>query len=270
MTSPRTLQQNTYSAPIVTKAIRVMRYIVTAERNPGISEIATKLGLAKSTTHGILAALEEAGWVLRDPITRRYSCGYALKQLLKRAQVRIPLVQKARPHLEKLAAELDEDVFLGICPGNFILILDQVASSREMRISARPGTRLPLFAGGAGRLFLAYENKDYVTKIIRTKGLPQHGPNSITDPKRYLKELQQVRETGVAIDMEEYLANVWAVAFPIFFGKKTRKRLVAGFWVVGINSETTAERMREAERLGKLTGDALSHDITTNGYEEVR
>jgi DNA-binding IclR family transcriptional regulator len=60
-----------YSAPIVSKAMRVLKMILTESENPGISEIASKLKLAKSTTHGILAALEETGWVLRDPITRK-------------------------------------------------------------------------------------------------------------------------------------------------------------------------------------------------------
>lgn len=249
--------------------MRVMKMIVTSQRNPGISEIASRLSLAKSTTHGILAALEESGWVLRDPVTRRYSCGYAVKGLMENAQVRIPLVLKARPFLEKLAADLDEDVFLGICPGNFLLILDQVASSKEMRISAPPGTRLPLFAGSAGKIFLAHEDKEHVSKIIRTKGLPQYGPNSITDPKRYLKELQRIRDSGVSVDVEEYLPNVWAVAIPVFFGKKARRRMVAGFWVVGINSEATEQRMKETERLGRLTGEALSNAITAASYEDA-
>ncbi len=155
MTGGHGSTQSTYSAPIVSKAMKVLKMIVTSSRNPGISEIAAKLSLAKSTTHGILAALEESGWVLRDPVTRRYTCGHAVKDIGRFASVRIPLVEKARPHLETLAAELDEDIFLGICIGTQLLILDQMESSRDMKITARPGTRLPLFAGGAGKIFLA-------------------------------------------------------------------------------------------------------------------
>ena len=118
-----------YSAPIVSKAMRVLKMIITAPRNPGISEIASELSLAKSTTHGILAALEESGWVLRDPITRKYTCGHAVKDLAGMAQVRVPLVERARPFLEKLSTDLDEDVFMGILAGNNLLILDQIESS---------------------------------------------------------------------------------------------------------------------------------------------
>ncbi len=245
----------------------MLKMIVTSSRNPGISEIAAKLSLAKSTTHGILAALEESGWVLRDPVTRRYTCGHAVKDIGSFASVRIPLVEKARPHLETLGAELDEDIFLGICIGTQLLILDQMESSRDMKITARPGTRLPLFAGGAGKIFLAHHDREAVIRIVTAKPLPQFTTKSITDPEEYLAELDRIRESGVALDMGEYLPNVWSVGVPIFYGRRNRKRMVAGFWVVGINSAETAQRMQNAERLGRLTGEAISRSIGTYSQE---
>ena len=70
-----------YTAPIAQKTLRVLELIVSAPENPGVSRIAADLSLAKSTTHGILAALEETGWVLRDPVTRKYTGGHALIEL---------------------------------------------------------------------------------------------------------------------------------------------------------------------------------------------
>ena len=257
-----------YSAPIVSKAMRVLRMIVTSPRNPGISEIALKLSLAKSTTHGILAALEETGWVLRDPVTRKYTSGYTAKDIAGKADIRLPLVDKVRPHLKQLAVELDEDIFLGICTGNHLLIIDQMESAKELKITARPGTRLPLFAGAAGKIFLAHQDRDTVTRLVRSKPIPQFTQKSITDPRLYLEELRRVRREGIASDVAEYLTNVWCVALPIFYGKKNRRRMVAGFWVVGINSALTSQRMQTAERLGRLTGDAITRAISHYNHDE--
>jgi DNA-binding IclR family transcriptional regulator len=257
-----------YSAPIVSKAMKVLKMIVTSTRNPGISEIASRLSLAKSTTHGILAALEESGWVLRDPVTRKYTCGHAVKDIGTHANVRIPLVDKSRPYLEKLASDLDEDVFLGICTGTHLLILDQLESSKELKITARPGTRLPLFAGGAGKIFLAHQAHDALVRLLSAKPLPIYTSKSISDPVAYMAELDRVREAGVALDTGEYLPNVWSVGVPIFYGRKNRRRMVAGFWVVGINSTLTPDRMLRAERLGRATGDAISRGISSYGYDE--
>ncbi|MGB6063565.1 MAG: IclR family transcriptional regulator [Desulfomonilaceae bacterium] len=254
-----------YSAPIVSKAMRVLKMIFTSPKNAGISEIAAKLSLAKSTTHGILAALEESGWVLRDPVTRKYTCGHAAKNLAANASVRVPLVEQARPHLEKLGAELDEDIFLGIGTGRQLLILDQIESSKELKIRARPGTRISGFAGSAGKIFLAYDDQEAVSRLIRSQPPPKFTPDSVTNPDKYLSDLDRVRAEGAAFDVGEYLPNVWCVAIPIFFGKKARKRMVAAFWVVGLDSELSAQRMKMAELLGRETGEILSKVISNQG-----
>jgi DNA-binding IclR family transcriptional regulator len=253
-----------YSAPIVSKALRVLKMIVSSQKNPGISEIAANLSLAKSTTHGILAALETTGWVLRDPITRKYTCGHAVKDLAANADVRISLIDQARPYLEKLSSEIDEDIFLGMCTGQQLLILDQIESSRELKIRARPGARISKFAGAVGKLFLAYHDSEAVEKIVTSNPLPAFTADSVTDPEQYMADLELIREAGVASDMGEYLPNVWAVAVPIFYGKKNRRRMVAGFWVVGINTEESISRMELAERLGKEAGAAISRAISAN------
>lgn len=238
--------------------------IITAPRNPGISEIASALSLAKSTTHGVLAALEESGWVLRDPITRKYTSGHAVKELAGRAHVRLPLVDRARPFFEKLGTELDEDVFLGIFTGTHLLILDQVESSKELKLTGRPGTRISMYAGGAGKIFLAHMDREVVRRLLTTYPPTKFTPRSITDPDKYLADLDKIRQAGVALDYGEYIANVQAVSVPIFYGKKTRRRMVAGFWVVGFDWHLVPGKMETARRLAVKTGEALSKAISSN------
>jgi len=242
--------------------MRVLKMIVTAPSNPGISEIASTLSLAKSTTHGILAALEESGWVLRDPVTRKYTCGHAAKLIAERATVRIPLVEQSRPYLEKLAREIDEDVFLGMFTGHHILVLDQVESAKELKVTARPGTRLPMFAGALGKMFLAYQDRDMVQRILRTERIPRYTPNSVTDPVQYLRDLDQVREAGIALDHEEYMANMLAVCVPLFYGKKNRRRMVAGLWIVGLEWHLEPGKMDATARLAFKAGESISQAIS--------
>ncbi len=253
-----------YSAPIVSKAMRVLKMIVSSPRNPGISEIASKLSLAKSTTHGILAALEESGWVLRDPITRKYTCGHAIKDLAGRAVVRIPLVERARKLLEQLSAELDDDIFLGMFTGSHLLILDHIESSKELKVTTRLGTRISMFAGAAGKIFLAHLDPEEVQTILRTNPLPRFTSISVTDPSVYLSQLENIRREGVAADKGEYIQNVGAVAAPIFYGKKSRKRMVAGFWVVGLDWHLVPGKMDITKRLAVRTAQELSRAISTD------
>jgi DNA-binding IclR family transcriptional regulator len=255
-------QNATYTAPVASKTLKVLERILTAPHNPGLTEIASDLSLAKSTTHGILAALEESGWVVRDPLTRQYTCGHLLKDLVVSAEVRIPLIHQARPFLKELAAELDEDVFLGMFTPHYLLILDQVESSKKLKVSTRPGTRLSIFAGASGKIFLAYEERERVVSLVHSTPLPQFTPRSITDPDRYLAELDRVRQEGVAFDTEEYIPGVRAVAVPIFHGRSNRKRMVAGLWVVGLSSSFDEEKMKTASHRARDTGAAISKKIT--------
>jgi DNA-binding IclR family transcriptional regulator len=255
-------KKTAYSAPIVHKTVKLLTKIATDSEAFGISRIASDLSMAKSTTHGILAALEETGWVVRDPITRKYTCGHALKEVAGLARVRIPFVDQARPFLEDLASGLDEDVFLGMLTPYHILILDQVESSKELKVATRPGTRLSVFAGASGKIFHAFEDRHHVSELLRSSELPRFTERSITDPERYLAELELVRKLGFATDVEEYIPGVRAVAVPIFVGRGSRRRMVAGVWVVGLSSSMSDDKMRRAAELACRTGELISQTIS--------
>jgi DNA-binding IclR family transcriptional regulator len=256
--------QTAYSAPIVSKAMRILRMIVKAQANPGISDIASKLSLAKSTTHGILAALEASGWVLRDPVTRAYTCGHAVRDLAAAANVRVPLIAIARPYLENLCKELREDIFLGVLTGESLLILDQIETSKELKVTARPGTRLSMFAGAAGKIFLAYMDREELSKILDSQPLPRFTPDSITSPNEYLAEMDRVRQAGIAVDTGEYISNCRAVAAPIFYGKKNRRRMVAGFWLVSLDWHLSPITLQSVAKLAIETGESISRAISAN------
>jgi DNA-binding IclR family transcriptional regulator len=262
MNSKKNKANAAYSAPIVSKAMRVLGTIVKAERNQGISEIASSLSLAKSTTHGILTALEESGWVLRDPISRKYTCGHAFKELGTSAEVRLPLVKQARPYLEELGGRLNQDVFLGILAAKRVLILDQVESDNELRVATRPGTGISIYAGSVGRIFLAYQDREWTRDLLNSLPLPSFTPKSVTDAGKYLVQLDQVLADGIAHDVGEYIPSVWCVAVPVLHGSKNRTRMVAAFWIVGLDPAPAREMVERIQRLARQTGEALSLAIT--------
>ncbi len=253
-----------YAAPIVTKAAKILRLIIKSTDNLGLSQIAEQLSLAKSTTHGILTALESAGWILRDPISRAYTCGYAMKDLGEAATVRLPLIKVARPFLQDLSAKIGEDIFLGVLAGKNILIIDQVETTKELKVTARLGTRLPLFAGAAGKIFLAYQDEKKIDEILSNISLPRFTAASITDPKEYRRDLKRVREAGFAVDFGEYITNCRAVAAPIFYGKKSRRRIVAGFWLVSLDWEHSSVDLKTIQNLTLQTSELISQAISDN------
>ncbi|MFH0821302.1 MAG: IclR family transcriptional regulator [Pseudomonadota bacterium] len=254
-----------YAAPVVLKTLKVLAKIINAPQNPGMSEIATDLRLPKSTTHGILAALEQSGWVLRDPVTRKYTCGHVLKDLANIASIRLPLVEIARPFLERLVQQTDEDVFLGMFTPYHILILDQVESTKALKVSTRPGTRLCVFTGAAGRVLLAHQKAQLVEELVRGTQLPAFTPKTITDPDSYLADLENVRRDGYAMDLGEYVSDVRGVAVPVFLRSRTDTRVVAGIWVLGLASTFDHERLIKAAEFALQAAEGLSKGLSGRG-----
>jgi len=246
-----------YSAPSVKKAFRILHTIADSSVGLGISELAKKLKIGKSTVHGITSVMEELGILVRDPLRKKYSVGYTLLELGRRAYTKMELRDIARIPMEKLMEKVGETVFLGIVNGDHITILDVVESHNEMKITSPPGTRLPLLVGATGRVFLAQFEEKKGKGIVQKMGLVRYTSKSVIDPKKFLKEVEEVRKRGYAIDDEEYLPGVRAVAAAI----ETTTLPPTAIWVVGFSSSLDDLKMEKIILEIQKTAQGISHSM---------
>ena len=130
--------------------------------------------------------------------------------------------------METLMEDIGETVFLGTLNGDHVTILNVVESHNELKITSPPGTRMPLLAGASGRVLLAQLEEKKARELVQKKGLTRYTAKSVTDVKRFYKEVEETKKRGYAIDNEEYLLGVTAVAAPI----QTTSLPPAAIWVV--------------------------------------
>ncbi|MCK5543440.1 MAG: IclR family transcriptional regulator [Desulfobacterales bacterium] len=232
---------NKYQAPIVTKAFRVLSVVADATDGMGISEISRKLDISKSTVHGIISALEGQGALIKNPVSKRFNIGYALIELGKKAYSRVNLKEIARPFIEELMNTCQESVFIGIKSRNNVIILDVVESSKDYKITSPVGTIIPLLAGAVGKVFMSEMNKKEVSEFIDAEGLTQFTEKTIVNKEDYFKELSHVKKHGFAIDDEEYLPGVRAVAAPV----KGNGLYLSSVWVVGFKSSMNNDILKK-------------------------
>ena len=228
-----------YDAPSVKKAFAILRAISSSKEGQGVSELAKDLKMAKSTVHGMTSALEELGAVMRDPLTKKYKLGFTLLEIGRSAYSQIDLKTSARPVMEELMEKTRTSVFLGILNWDHVSILDIAESNQDLKITAPVGSTIPMFAGAVGKVFLASMDEDQAAKIVGSKGLPRFTENSIVDAKLYLKELTIVREKGYAVDDEEYILGVRAVASPLMGLGQLRSAI----WAVGFKASLDDKKM---------------------------
>ena len=254
-----------YGAPSVKKAFAILSAISSSKDGMGVSDLAKKLKMAKSTVHGMTSALEELGAVMRDPLTKKYKLGFTLLEIGRSAYSQIDLQTSAGPVTEELMEKTQTSVFLGILNWDQVTILDIVESRQGLNITAPVGSTIPLFAGAVGKIFLASMPEEQAAKIVKQNGLPRFTANSIVDMDVYFSELSEVREKGYAVDDEEYILGVRAVASPLMGLGQLRSAI----WAVGFKASLDEKKMQtltaETQKAAKTISRRIQKQLLVNG-----
>jgi len=246
-----------YFAPSVKKAFKILQTIADSSSGLGVTELSKRLNMGKSTVHGITTGLEALGVLVRDPIQKKFNLGYTLLELSRRAYGRLKLRDVARIPMERLMENVEETVFMGIMNGDHVTILDVVESHNEMKITSPPGTRLPLLAGATGRVFLGQLEEEKAKEIVKKMGLVKYTSRSVIDPKKFIKEVEEAKKRGYAIDNEEYILGVRAIAAAI----QARTLPPAAIWVVGFASTLNDQKMEKVILEIRKTAQEISNAL---------
>jgi IclR family acetate operon transcriptional repressor len=166
-----------------------------------LGEVANVTELPKSSAFRYLTTLESRHYVEKDPETGNYRMGRAL--LPTRGRQLDLLATRARPVMGRLRNRFGETVNLGVLDGDRISYIEILESPKSMRLAARPGDRHPIHSTALGKAIAATLPSSVVAAILEGEGMPQLTPRTITDPELYIKELEQVRDLGYALDDRE-------------------------------------------------------------------
>jgi DNA-binding IclR family transcriptional regulator len=241
--------------PAVVKAFRILELLRTSTEPLGVSELARRLALGKSTVHGLVTTLESFGAVETVNGVKRYRIGRGLHSLAMRSAGRVDLRELARPSLERLAAQTEQTAFLGIAGSDHVTILELVHGRPTMSVSAPVGSSIPLLAGAVGKAVLAAWDQPRRLEFLRNAALPKFTAHSIVNPASYARAVDDTIARGAALDVDEYVDGMRAAAAPVI---GAGKQLAAVIWVAGFARhiddkalETIADAVaREAREIG--------------------
>jgi DNA-binding IclR family transcriptional regulator len=209
---------STPDATPLTALIPKVRVILQAfEQQPailGVSEIARRCLLPKTTVHRLVHELADSGFLVRDGTG--YRLGPWLFELGQHVSSHRSLRLMAAPYLEDLSRATGETVMLGL-PGNGeVLFAEKYVGARGRgQVVTQVEGRVPLHCGASGKVVLAYGDAEQLAAVIAT-GLPARTPFTVTDPDRLRREVVIVQEQGYAVDREELVVGYGAVAAPVF------------------------------------------------------
>ncbi|MFC4003475.1 IclR family transcriptional regulator [Prauserella oleivorans] len=179
----------------------------------GVSQLARRTGLPKSSVHRLAGHLVAHGLLERDD---RGAVRLALK-LFEVGQLAVQqrgLVDAARPHLADLREATRNTVHLAVLEGTEVVYLDILRGPDAPALPSRVGGRFPAHATAVGKAILAFSPESVVDGVIGG-GLARVSRRTVTAPGILRRQLTRIAEEGVAYDREESGIGVVCAAAPL-------------------------------------------------------
>jgi IclR family KDG regulon transcriptional repressor len=198
----------------VAMAIRLLKAFSEAEVEIGISSLAKRLGVAKSTVHRLAVTLVSEGMLEQDPDTGRYRLGTGLFRLGALVRQRMDVSNLGRPFLFALREKTNESVHLAILDGTEIMYVYNLESTQAIRMRSDIGVRSPAYCTAEGQAILAFQAPEVIERVLDS-GLHARTPQTITTPDGLKKALETIRQRGCAIEDEESEIGMRCIAAPI-------------------------------------------------------
>jgi DNA-binding IclR family transcriptional regulator len=210
-----------YNAPVLRKGIEILKLVTRTNEPLGVSDISRRLSIVKSTTLGILKALEEEGFLVQDRMTKKYAPGNNLFKFSKLVLKSMELPFVAKPFLERLAEHVDETVILVAREHeNTYRVLEVSEPKKELNITVPVGTRFPVYTGALMKMFFSQMTNEDIVRLVGKNPPPKYTDHSVTWVEDLLAQVEQTRERGYATDMEEYRKGVRGLSVLVFRGSR--------------------------------------------------
>lgn len=197
------------------KGIKILSLFNKTTPALNVSDVATQLGLPKSTAYRYLATLKKHGLIEEDTVPGNYRLGakiLELSQLVSRTSLR----ELALPFMEQLARKTGETAILAGLRRHVGICVEKVEGHHALRVTHERGATFPLHAGATGKVLMAHLSQEEQDAAIDDVGLPRFSETTITEPKRLRLELDRIKEQGFAESDGETIVGSYSVAAPIF------------------------------------------------------
>lgn len=179
----------------------------------GVTEIANRVNLHKSTVSRILNGLTESGYIQRDEESGRFRLGLGLLMLSGPLLADLDVRRAALPYLEDLTAQTHETSAISVWNGKEAIVVEQVASPHQVKHSAAIGTRYARYESSSVRVLLAELSPAEAARLLSDGNITIDGDSRAPHP--VAPHLEQLRETGYAVNDGYTTDEEYGVSAPV-------------------------------------------------------
>jgi DNA-binding IclR family transcriptional regulator len=242
----------------VRSAARLLCTFTATDRELGVSELARRLGLSKSTVHRLLRTLAAEHLIELNPRSGRYRLGIKLYELGTVVASHFELHEAVAMYIDDLRARTGETVQVGVLDGREVVYIERRESLRTLRHMVDLGHRNHAHCTACGKVLLAALAASELDRLLADGALPSRTPSTITDAEWLRRELAAVRERGYAENIGESAPDTASVAAPIH---DDRGETIAAISVAGPLSRMTDTVRRRYATVAQETAGRISEQL---------
>ncbi|GAA3909706.1 glyoxylate bypass operon transcriptional repressor IclR [Halomonas cibimaris] len=203
------------------RGLKLMEQISASPQGLSLSELADMAGLAPSTAHRLLQALQSQGFVTQENEQGLWRIDVKAFRIGNSFLEARDVIATGRPYLRQLTRITGETANLGIRDGATAVFLAQQESPQMMRMITRLGSRAPLHASGVGKALLAWIPDDERARLLAGRELTRVTHNTLYTAPALKEEMARIRAQGFACDREEHAIGLHCVAACVYDERAT-------------------------------------------------
>lgn len=223
----------------------------------GGQEVADQLGVARSTAYRYLQSLTSSGFI-EEQQPAGYRLGPRVFELARLARKGVGLSEIARPVMRELVETVGEAALLTRRAGATVVCLEREETDHPVRLSYERGHVLPINAGAAALVLLAWASDKEITEVIEQSGLPRFTGATVTDADVLRERLAEIKASGVAVTRGELDADVLGVAAPI---RDENGDVVAAVSIAALSHRVPEDRVPEVASAVEAAAAAITERL---------
>lgn len=247
---------------VIDRTFDILELLATEEEGLGITEIARRLDLNKTTVHRIVNGILKRGYVEKTE-QGLYRMGLKCVAIASVRLGNLELSTEARPFLSHLTNTLRQSSHLAILDGTDAVYIDKVEVTKNIRLYSEIGKRIPVYCSALGKALLLDKSPAQVEAILARCDYKNYTKNTLTTMESVMAEIEEGRRTGWTIDDEEHDRGIRCFAAPIY---DYTGRIIAAISSSASTFFYTEARQQEITSLVKETAAQIS---TRMGYWNI-
>jgi DNA-binding IclR family transcriptional regulator len=249
------------------RAFAILEEVARHREGIGLADLSKQVGLHNSTTFHLVKTMVSLGYIRQEKESKRYRVGRPLFALAASSLDEIEMVNVAMPVLEDMSRETGEGSHFAVRMGDAVVVIARTGGPGAFQLTDRVGVVRPAHCTALGKIILAALRPDQLERFLERVELRPSTEKSITEVAVLLREIEEVRRSGVAFDDGEFNAEVRCVAVPVrdFTGHTVGALGISGpIWRLSIQA------LQGRTRIVQAAADRLSAEFGAKGAASDR